>query len=211
MNKLYPAFAAAALAVIASPAVAGSLTVRVVDAAGRPVSDAIVVIRPVGRPAPQPRPVGGIAVAQKDLMFHPLVSLVPVGSSVSFPNFDQTRHHVYSFSAAKKFELKLFARQQSRSVLFDKPGVVAVGCNIHDQMSAFLFVTDSAWSAKSGGNGEAAIGGLPAGPVSVTVWQPYLRAPGNSVSQTLRLNGGGQALTMPVRVRAPAPMIMNGY
>ena len=80
---------------------------------------------------------------QRQHQFHPFVLVVPVGANVSFPNFDPTRHHVYSFSPAKRFELKLFARDQSRSVRFDKPGVVALGCNIHDQMSAFIDVVDT--------------------------------------------------------------------
>ena len=74
------------------------------------------------------------------MQFHPFVLIVPVGAKVSFPNLDPTRHHVYSFSPAKQFELKLFARDQSRSVVFDKPGVVALGCNIHDAMTAFIVV-----------------------------------------------------------------------
>ena len=76
---------------------------------------------------------------------------------MSFPNLDPTKHHVYSFSPAKRFELKLFAKDQSRTVHFDKPGVVALGCNIHDQMSAFIVVTDSAWTARTNAQGMAVV------------------------------------------------------
>ncbi|HET6942615.1 MAG TPA: methylamine utilization protein, partial [Sphingomicrobium sp.] len=90
----------------------------------------------------RPSTGGTFSVSQRDMQFHPFVLVVPVGAKVSFPNLDPTRHHVYSFSPAKKFELKLFAKDQSRSVVFDKPGVVALGCNIHDAMTAFIYVAD---------------------------------------------------------------------
>ena len=102
-----------------------------------------------------PRRAGGrFVVSQKNLQFHPFLTIVPVGADVSFPNLDPTKHHVYSFSPAKRFELKLFAKDQSRTVHFDKPGVVALGCNIHDQMSAFIVVTDSAWTARTNAQGH---------------------------------------------------------
>ncbi|MEQ7874519.1 methylamine utilization protein [Sphingomonas sp. ASV193] len=209
MKKLCILFALGSLTTV--PASAGTLSVRVTDPSGKPVEGAVVIVRPVGRAAPAPRALGGLVVAQKGLQFHPLVSLVPLGSTVSFPNFDRVRHHVYSFSPAKRFELKLFASDQTRSVTFDKPGVVAIGCNIHDRMSAFLYVSDSAWSAVSGVAGVASIGGLPGGAVSVTVYHPWLRAPGNVAVQQLALSGGAQGLTVPIRLRPPPPMMMSGY
>src|SRR5437870_3361777 len=132
----------------AAPLAAAPLSVRVVDARGKPVRDAIVVVHPVGQRARPMARGGPYVVSQKDLQFHPFMLVVPVGATVSFPNLDPTKHHVYSFSPAKKFELKLFAKDQSRSVSFDKPGVVALGCNIHDSMSAFIYVTDSTWTAR---------------------------------------------------------------
>ena len=110
-------------------------------------------IPPARRRAPR-APAAAIVVSQKNLQFHPFLTIVPVGADVSFPNLDPTKHHVYSFSPAKRFELKLFAKDQSRTVHFDKPGVVALGCNIHDQMSAFIVVTDSAWTARTNAQGH---------------------------------------------------------
>ena len=211
MTYLRPYLILAACLLCAMPLKAGVLTVRVTDEAGRPVRDAVVIVRPVGRPAPAPRQIAGIKVEQRDLQFHPFVTVVPVGTNVSFPNFDKTRHHVYSFSPAKKFELKLFASEQSRSVTFDKAGLVAVGCNIHDQMSAFLYVTDSAWTAKSEARGAVAFGDAPAGPVTVSVFHPYLRAPGNIVSRTLSLGAAGGATTIALKLRAPPPAMSHGY
>src|SRR5579872_569742 len=129
----------------ASSLVAAPLSVRVVDASGRPVRDAVVTLYPAGAAGRAPRSSGRFVITQQNMQFHPFLTIIPVGADVSFPNLDSTKHHVYSFSPAKKFELKLFARDQSRTVHFDKAGVVALGCNIHDQMSAFVVVTDSAW------------------------------------------------------------------
>jgi hypothetical protein len=134
---------------------------------------------------------------------------VPVGAKVSFPNLDSSRHHVYSFSPAKKFELKLFARDQSRSVVVDKPGVVALGCNIHDGMTAFIVVTDSRWTAKTGPNGIVQFADAPNSPGRVTVWHPYLRAKANIVEQTL--SAGNRSATFTVALRSPPMALGDGY
>src|SRR3982751_45695 len=145
---------------LAAPLGAAPLAVRVVDGSGRPVRDAVVAFHPSAG-ARSPRPGGHYVVSQKDIQFHPFLTIVPVGADVSFPNFDSTKHHVYSFSAAKRFELKLFARDQSRTVHFDKAGVVALGCNIHDAMTAFIVVTDTAWTARTNGQGMAMFADAP--------------------------------------------------
>src|SRR5439155_98051 len=118
------------LAGAATPLVAPPLAVRVVDSSGRPVRDAVVTLYP-STGARMPRPGGRYVVSQQNLQFHPFLTIVPVNADVSFPNFDPTKHHVYSFSPSKRFELKLFAKDQSRTVHFDKAGVIALGCTIH--------------------------------------------------------------------------------
>jgi hypothetical protein len=143
------------------------------------------------------------------LQFHPFVLVVPVGATVSFPNLDPTRHHVYSFSAAKKFELKLFARDQSRSIKFDKPGVVALGCNIHDGMSAFILVADSAWTSRTDANGRVRFADVPLSAGSVSVWHPYLRAPGGTMSRSLGAKDHDASFA--VRLRPPPMHDMSGY
>jgi plastocyanin len=194
---------------LSAPLVAAPLAVRVVDTAGRPVRDAVVTLYPARPAARAPRPGGRFVVAQKNLQFHPFLTVIPVGADVSFPNFDPTKHHVYSFSAAKKFELKLFAKDQSRTVHFDKPGVVALGCNIHDQMSAFIVVTDSAWTARTNGQGMALFGDAPDAPGRLTVWHPYLRVPGGLVQQGLA--AGQRSASFSIRLRPPPPMPMTDY
>jgi plastocyanin len=195
------------LLVSAAQAAAAPLSVRVVDAKGRPVKDAVVTLR-AGAPA-RPASGGTFSVSQKDMQFHPFVLVVPVGARVSFPNRDPTRHHVYSFSPAKKFELKLFAKDQSRSVLFDKPGVVALGCNIHDAMTAFIYVSDTQFAAKTGANGIAQFANAPASSGRVSVWHPYLRAKGNLVEQQVAASARTASFT--VALRAPPMVMSHGY
>ena len=193
---------------LAAPLAAAPLAVRVVDAAGKPVRDAVVTLYPSGNAARAQR-AGRFVVSQKNLQFQPFVSIVPVGSNVSFPNLDPTKHHVYSFSPAKRFELKLFARDQSRTVHFDKPGIIALGCNIHDAMSAFIVVTDSAWTARTNGQGIAILADAPNSPGRLTVWHPYLRAPGGKMQQGVAASQ--RSANFAIRLRPPPPMTMKGY
>lgn len=195
----------------ATPLAASTLYVRVVDGNGRPVSDAVVTLRPVGRPPVAPRAVASQAVEQRNLQFRPFVTIVPVGGTVTFLNFDATRHHVYSFSAPKRFEFKLFARDQSRSITLDKPGTIAIGCNIHDQMSAFLFVTDTAWTARTGKDGSVTFRDAPAGPVTIKLWHPFLRAPDATVSRQVALSAAAHSESFAVKLRAPPMHDMGGY
>jgi len=193
---------------LAAPVAAASLTVRVVDSSGKPVRDAVVTLYPASGARPL-KPSGRYTVSQQNLQFHPFLSIVPVGADVSFPNFDNTKHHVYSFSAAKRFELKLFAKDQSRTVHFDKPGVVALGCNIHDQMSAFIVVTDSQWTARTNGQGVASFSDAPNAPGRLVLWHPYLRTPGGTMQQ--QVASGQRSAGFKVRLRPPPPAMSMDY
>jgi len=194
--------------VLATPLTAAPLSVRVVDPSGHGVRDAVVTIYPAGAAARHPAAGGRFVVSQKNLQFHPFLTIIPVGADVSFPNLDPTKHHVYSFSPAKRFELKLFAKDQSRTVHFDKAGVVALGCNIHDQMSAFIVVTDSAWTARTNAQGIASFD-IPDAPARVTVWHPYLRARGGVEQQAVR--PGQRSASFQVRLRPPPAMPAMDY
>ena len=191
------------LAALALPATAQArdITVTVRDAAGHPVEDAVVSLDAPGR-APPP---GHFTINQKNTMFAPFVLVIPVGSTVDFTNLDPFRHHVYSFSPAKKFELKLFGQGEKRAVTFDRPGIVALGCNIHDTMQAFIQVVDTAFAAKTGKDGRVVLHGAPAGEVKLRVWHPYLRAPANQVALAAPA-GGDVSLPISVKLRRPAPM-----
>ena len=192
--------AIAALALSAT-AHARDITATVRDAGGHPVEDAVVTLNVPGR-APPP---AHFTISQKNTMFAPFVLVIPVGSTVDFTNLDPFRHHVYSFSPAKKFELKLFGKGEKRSVTFDKPGTVALGCNIHDTMQAFIQVVDTAFSAKTGKDGRVVLRGAPAGAAKLLVWHPHLRAPGNLITVVAQA-GGDVSLPVRVKLRRPAPM-----
>ena len=200
-----------ASALMAAPAFAGNLTVRVTDTGGHPATDAVVTLIPAKGTPPRPRVESGYRVIQQGTQFKPFVSVVPVGATVAFPNLDPFRHHVYSFSKARRFELKLFARDQTRSVTFDKPGIVAIGCNIHDSMSAYIFVADSVWTQRVTASGTVRFADIPEGSFTMQIWQPYLRAPGGIVSRSLILRGGDNRESVTVALRSPPMHSMGGY
>ena len=140
----------AALMLCPVPALAGSLDLRLTDAKGAPVEDAVVTVHPAsGTPKGPISFPWGTTMVQQNIAFGPHVLIVPVGATVRFPNKDKVRHHVYSFSRPAKFEIKLFGKDETRSYKFTTEGAVALGCNIHDSMSGFIKVVDTPYAAKS--------------------------------------------------------------
>jgi plastocyanin len=190
------------VAMLAGSAQAADLTVAVRGADGKPVSDAVVTVYPNGQPTKGPiKFAWPYRVAQQNIQFTPFVLIVPVGADVSFPNFDKVRHHVYSFSGGNRFELKLYGREDSRSVKLPTVGAAAIGCNIHDQMVGFIKVVDTAYAAKSDANGVAVIRDLPDGPVVARVWHPYLRAPKNEKTLAVTAVHGAARETATIELR----------
>jgi plastocyanin len=196
----------------ATAASAADLTVLVRTAAGTPVADAVVTLYPAaGTPAMNAaRFDWPMRMSQQNLQFNPFVLVAPVGATVAFPNLDPVRHHVYSFSPAHPFELKLYGRDETRSVKFDAPGVIALGCNIHDGMIAFIKVVDTPYAAKTGPAGELVIHDAPTGTATMKVWRPYLKAPGNEIVRNITIGRGGGAQTVTVDLRA-APTMHSMY
>ncbi|MBY0468639.1 MAG: methylamine utilization protein [Burkholderiaceae bacterium] len=181
----YHAVWCAAVALLCcSPARAGTVTVNVTDPAGQPLPQAVVLIEPVTGKLPV-SPMAMVQVAQTKRQFVPRVSVVTVGTSVAFPNQDTVRHHVYSFSPTKNFELKLYAGVPAQPVLFDKAGIAVLGCNIHDQMAAWIVVVDTPYHAVSGADGTARIPAVAAGSYQLKVWHPGLPGASDGVSQPL--------------------------
>ena len=190
---------------MSTAALAADVTVRLKTAAGQPVRDAVVTVYPAGGVSGAYKPDGPLRVLQKDIQFEPFVMVVPVGAEVAFPNLDKVRHHVYSFSAAKKFQLKLYGREETRTVKFDTAGVVPLGCNIHDAMAAFVKVVDTPFAAKTDASGQAVVRGAPAGAAVVRIWQPYLKGPGNEVVRNVTLpHEGGVVQDIVVDLRTYA-------
>jgi hypothetical protein len=175
-----------------SVAQAGDLDLKIVDVAGKPVSDAVVTVRPAGGvPAGPIRFPWGTTMVQENITFSPHVLIVPVGATVRFPNHDKVRHHIYSFSKPAKFEIKLFGKDETRSYTFKTTGAVALGCNIHDQMSGFIKVVETPFAAKSGLNGQVHIPGLAAGTAQVTIWHPLMKAKDNEQLLLVPIPGSG--------------------
>jgi plastocyanin len=186
------------------PAHAGTVSISVRTPDGKPVENAVVSIEtPSARPGTPPGFSYPLAVSQQNIQFHPYVLLVPVGARVAFPNLDRVRHHVYSFSPAKRFELKLYGRDDTRAIVFDQPGTVALGCNIHDSMSAFVKVVATPYAEKTGASGQAVIRGVPAGRATVRVWHPLAQARGNEFSAALEIGTGDLAQAVTLRLSPP--------
>lgn len=184
-------FASALIVSLLLPGVAhaAGAAIDVRGADGQPLTGAVVTLEMPGVAAAPVR--GPYMVEQRDIQFQPHVLIVPVGATVGFPNRDKVRHHVYSFSRAKKFDLKLYGREDTRTVTFDQPGVVALGCNIHDSMSGFVYVAATPFAAQSDANGRVSFAAVPTGQGVVRVWHPSIRAPGNMLTQPVTVPASG--------------------
>lgn len=155
----------------AAPVSAATLEVLVQQADGSPVSDAVVTLQgPAAVAAVAPK----AEMDQRGQRFAPHVLAVHTGTQVRFPNSDNIRHQVYSFSAAKRFELRLYEGTPTAPLLFDKPGVVVLGCNIHDWMLGYIYVTDDPHFGVSDAQGRVRLEPLAPGDYHATLWHPQL-------------------------------------
>jgi plastocyanin len=168
---------------------AGSLDVTVKNRAGALVSDAVVYAQRSGITFAQAKKQ--TVIDQRDKQFIPYVTAVQVGTSVFFPNSDNIRHHVYSFSPAKKFELPLYTGVPAKPVVFDKVGFVTLGCNIHDWMIAYVAVLPTPYFQVTGEEGRALLKDLPGGQYTVEVWQPSLKGSPAKFAQHVDLAASG--------------------
>jgi hypothetical protein len=136
------------------------------------------------------RPLAGAEVAQAERRFTPAVSVVTVGTSVTFPNLDTVRHHVYSFSPVKRFEIKLYVGTPAAPVVFDQPGIAVLGCNIHDQMAAWIVVVATPWFGRSDDAGRWA-GAAPPGRYTLRAWHAGMAVGAAPVEQVLTVEATG--------------------
>lgn len=136
-----------------------------------------------------------VAVEQHDREFVPYVSVIQTGTAVAFPNRDAILHHVYSFSPAKTFEFKLYTGKSPGEVKFDKPGVVTLGCNIHDWMIGYILVVSTPYFARSDASGAARLRDLPAGAYELRVWHPNQRATPEATATAVTLEAATQHRT----------------
>jgi plastocyanin len=176
------------ICVCAASAGATGVAVQVQDAAGNPLADTVVYVEADTTPAGGKAPANA-EIEQKGLKFLPLVTVVQTGGKVFFPNNDKVRHHIYSFSAAHKFDQKLYSGQSAAPQVFDKAGTVVLGCNIHDKMLAYVKIVDTPYFAKTDGAGAARIA-LPAGGKYVVKAWHYNTAGGATPEQVLTVKAG---------------------
>jgi plastocyanin len=153
---------------------AAQLDVNVADRHGKPIADAVVSLLRRDGAGAHPGAATTHTVDQKDLTFIPYVEVFRPGDTVVFHNSDHTRHHVYSFSPAKTFEYVIAPEQSAPPLKLERTGVIAVGCNIHDSMISYLYVTDAPWFARTDASGHVRFDDLPAGAYDVRVWHPRL-------------------------------------
>ncbi len=200
-------FLCLALAFVAAPALAADLSVTVSDASGKPVKDAVITFTPSGGAAiPAAALAGPFVMAQKNIQFSPFVLAVPVGATVNFPNQDRVNHHVYSFSPTQPFQLPLYGGGKTRTVTFTKAGTEALGCNIHDSMSAYIRVVDTPYYAVTDALGRVVMHGVPAGAGSLKVWQPMMDTATHEMSKPFSMPAGNAAQTFSVKVHQMMPM-----
>ena len=193
----------AVLLVCAASAQAAALEVQVSDSSGKALAGAVVFVESAAAKAAV-RPGAMVEVAQSNRQFSPMVTVVSVGTPVSFPNRDTVRHHLYSFSPTKKFEIKLYVGTPAAPVVFDAPGVAVLGCNIHDNMAAWVLVVETNHFGLTGADGKLSLPQLPAGNYTLRTWHPSLAPGAAALDQTLLVAASGTAQAA-VRLAWAAP------
>lgn len=186
-------------------AVAAGLEARIESPSHQPIEDAAVILEPIdGRVSLRGRKA---TIAQQGREFKPYLTIVQTGTAIDFPNKDAIKHHIYSFSPAKTFEIKLYAGKPAKPVVFDKAGEVALGCNIHDWMEAHVLVVDTPYFAKSDTSGRVLIDRVPPGRYRLRLWHPRQKtsAPLREISLGPQVARLALSLDVAPRVAKPKP------
>ena len=175
------------LFIVEATARAGEIATTVTDQRGAPVQDAVVYATPrAGKPPKRTPPA---SIAHQNQQFVPYVTAVQAGALINLPNLDPVKHHAYSISPAKNFELPLYSGTPKEPLLFDKPGIVVIGCNIHDWMKAYVCVVDTPFFAVTDEEGHAQLRGLASGAYDVEIWQPRLKGEPSANKQQVTVGG----------------------
>jgi plastocyanin len=163
---------------------AAEIDVAVVDASGHGVAGVGLIAEPqFDLSAARRGTPHTVIMDQKQKQFVPNMLIIQTGTGVDFPNSDQIEHQVYSFSVPKPFQLSLYAGHKYPPIVFDKPGLVVVGCNIHDQMIGYIYVTNSPYFGRSDGAGHWSVRDAPAGNYRITAWHPRMQEPAGTTLQ----------------------------
>ncbi|MBL4782602.1 MAG: hypothetical protein JKX92_10195 [Porticoccaceae bacterium] len=186
----------------ATPLWAGDLSVSVIDDQGELVENAVVVLHPLFDDDWSTLEPQALLMKQQGAMFRPFVLAVGTASTVSFPNFDEFRHQVYSYSKAKRIELRLYGMDESKTVLFDRAGIVALGCNIHDNMLAYIYVSDEPYHVVSDAQGMALIRDVRPGDYEMTIWHPDQKKRRQNYMQSLSVLADSAAVAARIEMRS---------
>ena len=202
MHNALRSLTLAALSLASAAAGAAAIAVQVHDSRGKPLADVVVSAAPDDNAA-VPQTLKAAEIEQRGLKFLPLVSVIQTGSKISFPNFDKVKHHIYSFSPAKKFDQKLYSGVAAAPQVFDKAGTVVLGCNIHDGMVAYIRVVDTPFFAKTDAAGVARID-LPAGGrYTLSSW--HFNMAGGAAEQAVSVKAEGATAASVKLAMKPAP------
>lgn len=194
---------------------AADVTGRVVGENGEGVNEAVVFVQTLPPGVAPNMASQSVVLDQKHKEFVPVLLPIAVGTKVRFPNNDQIHHHVYSFSRTKSFELPLYKGEEAAPIVFDKPGLVKVGCNIHDWMSALIFVAPTPYFTTTDANGKFVLSNLPAGTYGVACWHKQSQAKVESTTQQIVVDGTPRTVefSLPLNAARTRPPIRGerGY
>lgn len=189
------------LLLITSPAYAAILSGELKNNKGAAIPNAVITAFPTQGELPAPNSAEqpkSLDQVNREFISHVLV--IRTGDRVIFPNNDKTKHHVYSFSPTHRFEIKLYSGVPSEPILFDKPGVVVLGCNIHDWMVGYIYVTDTPYFASTDASGHWRID-LPENDYKLTIWHENLDAPDNTISKTITVTEGENVINDSINLK----------
>lgn len=195
---------AALMLLVCNLASAANLVVQVNDKTGVALENVVIYAESAGLEL-KPKSPHLVEIAQIKRQFVPLVTVVQTGSEISFPNFDSIRHHVYSFSTAKKLDLPLYFGRPAVPQVFDKAGTVVLGCNIHDRMIAYVQVVNTPYFGKSDAAGKVRLEGLPAGKYQLNAWYYGLPVNQQVISQSVTVADGELSVVFKVNASKSDP------
>jgi len=187
---------------LSQPATAARLELRLLAIDGAGIAGTVVVLRSTSAERPPAAPMREV-MDQQNREFVPHVLVVPIGSRVTFPNSDSVSHQIYSFSPAKKFQFPLYRGSPNPPVDFDQAGVVTLGCNIHDQMRAYVFVVNGQYFGRTDANGLWKEASVEPGEYTVQVWHPLAREMRPIVEQRITVADKPGAVEIALRMAAP--------
>jgi plastocyanin len=189
--------------------VAATLAVILSQTSGEPLGGAVVTARSLSSVLPVAAPLNAV-MDQVDRAFTPESIVVPVGSTVSFPNSDTVSHQVYSFSPTKRFQLPLYRGKPYPPVHFDNAGIVVLGCNIHDSMVGYIVVTDAPLFGVTNAQGSWSAASLPAGDYEITIWHPRADEPARELKRRVQLGATDRSELRVQLARPLQPSRRNG-